>query len=94
MERVRFASSRIAKLQEATQDLQEARRADDEFVEFFRQYGNIQTLDRTTVIHLIDRIVVHDREHIEIHFKFSAEREKLLDLAKNSEEREEYPKAM
>ncbi len=84
----------ITKLQEAAQDLQEARRADDEFVEFFRQYGNIQALDRTTVIHLIDHIVVHDREHIEIHFKFSAEREKLLDLARNSEESEQYPKAM
>ena len=74
--------------------LKEAQRADDEFVEFFRQYGNIQALDRATVIHLIDHIVVHDREHIEIHFKFSAEREKLLDLAKNREEGEEYPKAM
>ena len=46
------------------------------------------------MIHLIDHIVIHDREHIEIHFKFSAEREKLLDLARNSEESEQYPKAM
>lgn len=84
----------IAKLQASLCDLKEAQRADDEFVEFFRQYGNIQALDRATVIHLIDHIVVHDREHIEIHFKFSAEREKLLDLAKNREEGEEYPKAM
>ena len=84
----------IAKLQTSLGDLAEARRADDEFVEFFRQYGNIQALDRATVIHLIDHIVVHDREHIEIHFKFSAEREKVLDLAKNEGESEEYPKAM
>lgn len=76
----------IAKLQESLQNLKKARQADDEFVEFFSQYGNLQTLDRATVIHLIDHITIHDREHIEVHFKFSSEREKVLNLAKSIEE--------
>lgn len=93
-EEIKVQEDYIAKLQESLQDLKEARRADDEFVEFFSRYGNLPTLDRPTVIHLIDRIIVHDREHIEIHFKFSKECEKVLDLAKNEEESGEYQKAM
>lgn len=93
-EEIKVQEDYITKLQESLQDLKEARRADDEFVAFFSRYGNLQTLDRATVIHLIDRIIVHGREHIEIHFKFSKEREKVLDLAKNVEKSGEYPKAM
>ena len=84
----------IADLQKAVRDLQEARRADDAFVESFRRYGNIQVLDRATVIHLIDRIVVHDREHLEIHFKFSAGRKRPPDLSKDREAGGEGPNGM
>lgn len=72
----------IVKLQSNLAKLKEARRSDDEFVEFFSRYGNIKVLDRSVVMQLVDRIVIQDAEHIEIYFKFSDTYEKNLDTAK------------
>jgi len=66
----------LTKLQDELAALQGARKSDDEFVEFFSRYGTIKTLDRATVTQLIDRIVVQDRLHVEIYFKFSNADEK------------------
>ena len=67
-------------------DLKEARRQDDEFVAFFEKYGNVDTMDREMLERILDHVSVEDAAHIHIYFKFSSEREKLLDFARNVEE--------
>jgi len=77
--------SQIEQLQASMLELQEARKQDDAFITFFQKYGNIETLDREVLERLLDHVEVVDRTHIEIFFKFSAERQKILDFAKNIE---------
>lgn len=77
--------NRIKGLLGSIADLKEARRQDDEFVSYFEEYGNIHTIDREVLEKLLDHISVEDRTHIHIYFKFSPEREKLLDFARSIE---------
>lgn len=51
------------------------------WIETFRQYQNIKSLDRHIAITLIDRILVHSKKHIEIIFRFQNEMEEMLRLA-------------
>lgn len=76
----------IKRLQTAMAEFKEARRQDDEFVSYFERYGNIDRLDRETLERLLDHVSVEDAANVHIYFKFSPEREKLLDFARNVEE--------
>ena len=76
-----FTSWVMEKLENSLSELKEARRQDDEFVAFFRKYGNIERLDRETVNHLIDRVEFTDATHIDIYFKFSSQRSQLIAMA-------------
>ena len=76
----------ITRLQSGIAKAAEARKSDDEFVAFFEKFGNIQTLDRSVVTTLIDRIVVEDAKNIGVYFKFSAECERIFDLAHSVQE--------
>lgn len=58
------------------------------WVEEFKQYGNIETLDRKTAIALIEKIIVYDKDTIEICFRYRDEMELLISAA------EEYAKQM
>ena len=73
-------------MQTAMAELKEARRQDDEFVSYFERYGNIDRLDRETLERLLDHVSVEDAANVHIYFKFSPEREKLLDFTRNVEE--------
>ena len=73
--------SSIQKNQEGMSNLEESRKQDDEFLKFFEAYGNIQQLDREIIAQLLDHIVYHDPEHMEIYFRFSDVQEKIYDLA-------------
>ena len=44
-----------------------------QWVTEFKQYRNIKTLDRKTVVMLIDKIVVYSTDRIEIHFNYEDE---------------------
>ena len=84
----------ISQLKDSLAQIKEARKADDEFIEFFKKYGNIQKLERSVVTQLIDRIVVNDKENISVYLKFSVEREKILDLAQPTEEEKQSEKSV
>ena len=73
----------IKQLQDSLAAIKDSRKADDEFISFFEKFGNIQTLDRAVITHLIDRIVVNDAKHIQVYFKFSNECNRILDLAES-----------
>lgn len=44
-----------------------------QWVTEFKEHRNIQSLDRKTVVMLIDRIVVYSADRIEIHFNYEDE---------------------
>lgn len=74
----------IRRLQENLSQAEEARRQDDEFVAYFAQFGAIRTLDRTILNELLDHIEYADPTHIHIFVRFSPERKKILDFAKDA----------
>lgn len=76
----------IMRLKSSMEKLKEARQQDDAFVSFFMEYGNINQIDRETLERVLDHVSVEDDTHIHIYFKFSSERKKLLDFAKNIKE--------
>jgi len=72
----------IRQLQDSIESMTSTRKADDEFVAYFEKFGNIQALDRSVMVHLIDRIVVNSADNVCVHFKFQEECSRILDLAK------------
>ena len=73
--------AKIEHLNQGLLQLKEARQQDDEFVAFFQKYGNIQKLDWDTVNQLIQKVVFHDKQHVDIYFRFADEYEKLCAIA-------------
>ena len=80
--------AKIEHLNQGLLQLKEARQQDDEFVAFFQKYGNIQKLDWDTVNQLIQKVVFHDKQHVDIYFRFADEYEKLCGIANVIRERE------
>ena len=74
--------AKIGQLNQCLIHLKEARQQDDEFVAFFQKYGNIQKLDWDTVNQLIQKVVFHGKQHVDIYFRFADEYEKLCEFAK------------
>lgn len=71
----------IKQLQDSIESMTTSRKADDEFIASFEKFGNIQALDRSVIVHLIDRIVINDAKNVCVYFKFSDECNRILDLA-------------
>ena len=78
---IALQQSKIEKLNQSLLELKEARQQDDAFVAFFQKYGNIQKLDRDVLNNLVKKIVFHEKNHMEIYFRFAEESDKLYDLA-------------
>lgn len=74
--------AKIEHLNQGLLQLKEVRQQDDEFVAFFQKYGNIQKLDWDTMNQLIQKVVFHDKQHVDIYFRFADEYEKLCEFAK------------
>lgn len=64
----------IERLQANMLEMKEARKQDDAFIAFFQAYGTIDAVTRDMLERLLDHIAVIDGSHIEIYFKFSADR--------------------
>ena len=80
--------AKIEHLNQGLLQLKEARQQDDEFVAFFQKYGNIQKPDWDTVNQLIQKVVFHDKQHVDIYFRFADEYEKLCGIANVIREQE------
>lgn len=66
-------TGQIALLQEERQNLDHKDSLQSEWMTRFRQYGQIESLNRSLVTELIERIDVHEGRRITIHFKFEDE---------------------
>ena len=78
--------AKIEQMNQSLLQLKEARQQDDELVAFFQKYGNIERLDRDTVNQLIQKLVFHDKQNIEVYFRFADEYEKLCSFANTIQE--------
>ncbi len=78
--------AKIEQMNQSLLQLKEARQEDDAFVSFFQKYGNIERLDRDTVNQLIQKVVFHDKQNIEVYFRFADEYEKLCSFANTIQE--------
>lgn len=67
------AKEALAGAEERKKELLEKEPADSEWVDMFKEYRNIKTLDRRSMVSLIDHIDVYDKNHIEIHYRFEDE---------------------
>jgi DNA invertase Pin-like site-specific DNA recombinase len=56
------------------------------WIEKFKQYQNITSLDRKQMIELIDHVVVYSKDRIEIRFRYMDEMESLFDFAEEQKE--------
>ena len=61
--------SQITRLQTNLTNIKEARKQDDEFISFFKEYGNISTIDRDVLNRLLDHIEVTSSKQIDVYFK-------------------------
>ena len=56
------------------------------WIEDFLQYANIRSLERRVVLTLIDKIVVHDKKHIEVIFRHKEEMQEIINIAMTTKE--------
>ena len=59
------------------------------WIEDFKKYKNIQSLDRKAVVTLIEQIIVYSKEQIEIQFKYSDEMQEMIEAVQTIRERQE-----
>lgn len=59
------------------------------WIEDFKKYKNIQSLDRKAVVTLIEQIIVYSKEQIEIQFKYSDEMQEMIEAVQIIRERKE-----
>ena len=59
------------------------------WIEDFKKYKNIQSLDRKAVVTLIEQIIVYSKEQIEIQFKYSDEMQEMIEAVQIIRERQE-----
>ena len=56
------------------------------WIEDFLQYANIRSLERRVVLTLIDKIIVHDKKHIEVIFRHKEEMQEIITIAMTTKE--------
>ena len=56
------------------------------WIEDFLQYANIRSLERRVVLTLIDKIIVHDKKHIEVIFRHKEEMQEIINIAMTTKE--------
>lgn len=71
----------IAELKQNIQDITEHKSERMKWIELFKQFDGIESLDRRVVSYLIQSITVHNKKNIHIVFKYADEFEKAMSLA-------------
>ena len=71
----------IAELRQNIRDITEHKSERMKWIELFKQFDGIESLDRRVVSYLIQSITVHNKKSIHIAFKYADEFEKAMSLA-------------
>ncbi|NCB53236.1 MAG: DUF4368 domain-containing protein, partial [Clostridia bacterium] len=78
--RAEEAERQMNALQDALTDLREKGGSGKAWIEHFRKYENLTELDRSAVVSLVDRILVHEDKYVEIRYRWQDEFEWQLDI--------------
>lgn len=78
--KVQDAEQAILTLEQEIEHLVEGRSGEQKWIAYFKQYQNIEELNRKLAVELIDRILVFEGRRIQIRFKFQCEYESALAL--------------
>lgn len=78
--RAEEAERQMNALQDALTDLREKGGSGKAWMEHFRKYENLTELDRSAVVSLVDRILVHADKYVEIRYRWQDEFEWQLDI--------------
>ena len=73
----------IENFEEKIHNLVAGNTEEQEFIQYFKKYKNIEKLDRNIVVALIEKIYVYEDLKIEIKFKFDEQYEQILSFIKN-----------
>lgn len=79
-------TAQIASLQEERNNLDVQETLQNEWLERFKKYRGIESLDRSLVTELVDRIDIHEGRRLTIHFKFQDEFEKIRAFAEQEQQ--------
>ena len=82
------AEKQLLTLQEVLADIQEHGSTSLEWMNEFREHQNIASLDRETVVALIERIFIYDDKRVEITFRWHDEYEWQADILKRAQMKE------
>lgn len=72
-EKIQKMQSAIGILEKERQDTLDGCRMECGWIEKFREYGTIESLDREAVVDLLEAVYVHDKQTVEIAFRFADE---------------------
>ena len=75
-EKIEALDSTIDSLKKTAEEYDQGLNGENEFISHFKQYGNIDSLNRPMIVELIDEILVHEGGNITIKFKFNDAYEK------------------
>jgi len=63
----------VFSIEKEIDELASGESAGQEWIGYFKQYGNVEELSRKLLVHLIDRVLVYEDKKIHIRFKFQHE---------------------
>ena len=79
--KIEAAKSTRHELEEKRKRMMSNEMCTQQWVEEFKQYHNIESLNRKVIVMLIDRIVVYSTDRIEIHFNYEDEIAEFIECA-------------
>ena len=80
-EKMNSAEEKVKVLVSTKQNAMKNKSQERQWIESFRKYQNIEKLERCIIVALIDHIVIYDKKHISVIFRFQDEMQQLLALA-------------
>ena len=72
------------KLQKEIEEIKQGTCCDNEFIQHFKKYRNIDKLDRKMIVDLIDNIWIHNANYIEIDIKYKDQYAWALEFIQNN----------
>lgn len=82
-DKIKSAEAAIAAAEQDRQQAIDHNRKNDSWIEVFKKYQNIMSIERKTIVELFDSIVVHEDKRIRLCFRYDDRYIKLAELLEN-----------
>lgn len=84
-EKMEQLQSNLEKLTQEYEELERGIRSDDPYLTQFLKYGTVTELDRSIVVELIDKILIHENKEVEVVFRYADQFERIITCLKGGE---------